>query len=259
MIGVFGGSGFYEFLDQVEEVVLDTPFGAPSAPLTVGEVAGRRVAFLPRHGRHHELSPAKVPYRANLWAMREIGATRLFGPCAVGSLQRHLEPGHVVVCDQLVDRTWGRDDTYFDGSDVRHVSFADPYCPELRTVAIESARAAGATVHDGGTVVVIPGPRFSTRAESAMYGRFGFDVIGMTQYPEAYLARELGLCYATFAMVTDHDSGIDDIPPVTHEQVLAVFAHNIDRMRDTLRRAIAAVPDGRACACGEGPVLSGTK
>jgi 5'-methylthioadenosine phosphorylase len=259
MIGVFGGSGFYSFLDDVEEVTVDTPYGAPSAPLMIGEIAGARVAFLPRHGRHHELAPAQIPYRANLWAMREVGATRVFGPCAVGSLQRELEPGHVVVCDQLVDRTWGRSDTYFDVGDVQHVSFADPYCPELRAVAVDAARAAGATVHDRGTVVVIGGPRFSTRAESAMYSSLGFDVIGMTQYPEAYLARELGLCYATFAMVTDHDSGIDDIPPVTHAEVLAVFERNIDRLRDTLHRAIAAVPADRACACGEGPVVPPTK
>jgi len=259
MIGVFGGSGFYSFLDDVTEVTVDTPYGAPSAPFTVGEVGGRQVAFLPRHGRHHELAPAQVPYRANLWAMRELGVTRIFGPCAVGSLQRHLEPGHVVVCDQLVDRTWGRADTYFDGNDVQHISFADPYCPELRTIAVDAARAVGMTVHERGTVVVIPGPRFSTRAESAMYSSLGFDVIGMTQYPESYLARELGICYGTMAMVTDHDSGVDDIPPVTHEQVLEVFARNIDRLRDVLQRALAAVPDERTCACGEGPTPPTTK
>jgi 5'-methylthioadenosine phosphorylase len=259
MFGVIGGSGFYEFLDDVEERTVDTPYGAPSAPLALGEVEGRRVAFLPRHGRHHELSPANVPYRANLWALREVGVTRVFGPCAVGSLQRHLEPGHVVVCDQLVDRTWGRADTYFDGSDVQHVSFADPYCPELRLVAVEAARSVGVTVHEQGSIVVIPGPRFSTRAESAMYSSLGFDVIGMTQYPEAYLARELGLCYGTLAMVTDHDSGVDDIPPVTHEQVLEVFARNIDRLREALRRALVALPEERACACGEGPVVPATK
>ena len=253
MIGVFGGSGFYTFLDDVEEVTVDTPYGPPSAPFTLGHVGDQQVAFLPRHGRQHELAPARVPYRANLWAMRELGVTRVFGPCAVGSLQRHVEPGHIVVCDQLVDRTWGRADTYFDGPEVIHVSYADPYCPELRSVAADAARSSGAIVHDRGTVVVIPGPRFSTRAESQMYRMQGFDVINMTQYPEAYLARELGLCYATLAMVTDHDSGVDEIEPVTHEQVIAVFEANLDRLRRVLHDAIATVPEVRSCTCGQGP------
>ncbi len=258
-IGVFGGSGFYSFLDDVTEVSVDTPYGPPSAPFAIGEVAGRRVAFLPRHGRNHELPPARVPYRANLWAMRELGVTRVLGPCAVGSLQRHIEPGHIVVCDQLVDRTWGRADTFFDEGEVVHLSFADPYCDELRAVAADAARAHGATVHDRGAVVVIPGPRFSTRAESAMYRAQGFDVINMTQYPEAYLARELGLCYATLAMVTDHDSGVDGIEPVTHEQVIAVFEANLGRLREVLHTAIAAVPDDRACTCGQGPTPPASK
>jgi 5'-methylthioadenosine phosphorylase len=259
MLGVFGGSGFYSFLDDVDEITVDTPYGAPSAPLTIGTVGEHRVAFLPRHGRAHELAPAQVPYRANLWAMREVGVTRIYGPCAVGSLQRAIEPGHVVVCDQLVDRTWGRPDTYFEGPEVVHVSFADPYCDELRAVAIDAARAAGATVHERGTVVVIQGPRFSTRAESGAYRAQGFDVINMTQHPEAYLARELGLCYSTLAMVTDHDSGVDDIVPVTHDQVLRVFEQNLDRLRTVLLHALAATPAERTCACGEGPTFPVTK
>ncbi|HYD09557.1 MAG TPA: S-methyl-5'-thioadenosine phosphorylase [Acidimicrobiales bacterium] len=252
MIGVFGGSGFYELLDHAEEHRIDTPWGAPSDVVTVGRLGDADVAFLPRHGRKHHLPPAKVRYRANLWALRELGVTRVFGPCAVGSLQRHIEPGHVVVCDQLVDRTWGRADTYFaDGPEVVHVSFADPYCPELRAVAIGAARTVGATVHDTGTVVVIPGPRFSTRAESRTYRELGYDVINMTQHPEAYLARELGICYSTLALVTDHDSGVDGIEPVTMAEVLRVFDANIARLREILGHAVVAVPTERACSCAD--------
>jgi 5'-methylthioadenosine phosphorylase len=263
-LGVFGGSGFYTFLDGAEEVVLDTPWGAPSAPITIGEVGGRSVAFLPRHGRHHELPPSKVNYRANLWAMRELGVTRVFGPCAVGSLQIAVAPGDVVVCDQLVDRTWGRADTYFEGPDVVHVSFADPYCEELRAVAVDAARAHTDGVHERGTVVVIQGPRFSTRAESAWYRSQGFEVVNMTQHPEAYLARELGLCYATLALVTDYDSGIGEIAPVTHQQVLAVFDANMARVRDILATALAATPSTRSCSCasatgGKVPTPPGAK
>lgn len=248
-VGVFGGSGFYSFLDDVEEVALDTPYGAPSAPLAVGTVAGRQVAFLPRHGARHELPPHKVNYRANLWAMRALGVTRILGPCAVGSLQRPVAPGHVVVCDQLVDRTSGRADTYFDGPRVVHVSFADPYCPELRAVAVEASLAAGIETHDGGTVVVVQGPRFSTRSESAWYQGQGWQVINMTQYPEAYLARELGLCYASLALVTDYDVGIDGVEPVEHAEVLRVFDANLGRLREALLAAVPAIPAERACGC----------
>lgn len=249
MLGVFGGSGFYSFLHDVTEVAVDTPFGPPSAPFAVGEVAGRRVAFLPRHGRDHELPPARVPYRANLWAMRELGVTRVFGPCAVGSLQRHIEPGHIVVCDQLVDRTWGRHDTFFDGPDVVHVSFADPYCPEMRGSAVAASRAEGLDTHDGGTVVVVQGPRFSTRSESAWFRSQGWEVVNMTQHPEAYLARELGLCYAGIALVTDYDVGIDGVEPVEHAEVLRVFEANIGRLRSLLLAAIDSVPLERSCGC----------
>jgi 5'-methylthioadenosine phosphorylase len=261
-LGVVGGSGFYSFLDDVEEVTVDTPWGAPSAPVAIGTVGGRRVAFLPRHGRHHERSPSAVPYRANVWAMREVGVTRVLGPCAVGSLQARCAPGDVVVCDQLVDRTWGRPDTYFDGSEVAHVSFADPYCPELRQVAVEACRSHDVPVHERGTVVVIQGPRFSTRAESRWYSSQAFDVVNMTQYPEAYLARELGLCYATLALVTDYDAGLEDHPgiaPVTMAEVLAVFNENLARLRDVLLTALTSVPDERACACGQGPAVTVAK
>jgi 5'-methylthioadenosine phosphorylase len=249
-VGVVGGSGFYAFLDHVEERVLDTPYGAPSGPVAIGSVGDRRVAFLPRHGTHHEHPPHKVPYRANLWALRSLGVTRVLGPCAVGSLQRHVEPGHVVVLDQLVDRTWGRPDTYFDGPQVVHVSFADPYCPELRAVARDAARDAGFTAHDGGTCVVVQGPRFSTRSESGWYRDQGWEVIGMTQHPEAYLARELGLCYGSLALATDYDVGIEGVAPVEHAEVLRVFEANLERLRSALLAAIPAIPSDRACECG---------
>src|SRR5919204_1567414 len=178
-VGVFGGSGFYSFLEDAEEVEVETPYGKPSAPLTVGEVGGRRVAFLPRHGVRHELPPPQIPYRANVWAMRELGVRRLIGPCASGALTPELRLGEFVVCDQLVDRTWGRGDTFYDGPETVHVSAAEPYCPELRRVLVEAARELGIPVRDGGTVVVIQGPRFTTRAESRWFQSAGWDVINM--------------------------------------------------------------------------------
>jgi len=251
-IGVFGGSGFYTFLDDVEEVEVATPYGPPSAPLTIGTVAGRRVAFLPRHGRTHDLPPHRVNYRANTWAMKELGVGQVFGPCAAGSLQRHVEPGHIVVCDQLVDRTWGRADTFFDGPKVVHVSFADPYCPELRATAVKAADAAGLHAHDGGTVIVVQGPRFSTRAESGWYRSQGFEIINMTQYPEAYLARELGLCYSGIGLITDYDVGIDDgAEPVSMDEVFRQFDENIPKLRTLLLAAVEALPATRSCTCAE--------
>lgn len=256
-LGVFGGSGFYAFLDDagtgpVQEVELDTPWGRPSAPVRIGEIGGRRVAFLPRHGQHHDLPPHRVDYRANVWAMHSLGVTRILGPCAAGSLSPEVHPGHFVVCDQLVDRTWGRSDTYFDGPSVNHVSFADPYCPELRSVAVEAARAQGIPVHDGGTVVVIQGPRFSTRAESAWFRSQDWQVVNMTQYPEAFLARELGICYATIALVTDYDTGLEGVPgvePVSQDAVYRFFEENLTRVRDLLRAALPAVALERDCPC----------
>lgn len=255
-LGVFGGSGFYAFLDDVEEVEVDTPWGRPSAPLFVGSVADRRVAFLPRHGTGHEIPPHRINFRANVWAMRALGVTRVLGPCAAGSLRPDVAPGSFVVCDQLVDRTWGRGDTYFDGPTVNHVSFAEPYCPELRRVAVDAGRAEGVTVHDGGTMVVVQGPRFSSKAESRWYRAAGWDVIGMTQYPEAYLARELGLCYAGIALVTDYDTGLEDDPsiePVSHDAVFEFLHANVDNVRRLLFRALPEVPAERGCGCAAAP------
>lgn len=241
-VGVFGGSGFYRFLDDVTEVEVDTPFGAPSAPLAVGTLGDRTVAFLPRHGRTHDLPPHRIPYRANVWAMHALGVTSVFGPCASGSLQPGVVPGSFVVPDQLVDRTWGRPDTFFDGPDTHHVAFGDPYDEALRRVAVDACRAEGVEVHDGGTVVVIQGPRFSTRAESRWFGSHGWEVINMTQHPEAVLCREAGLRYAAIALITDFDAGLEgsDIPTVTQEEVFAFFEANVDTVRRVLFRALQA-------------------
>jgi 5'-methylthioadenosine phosphorylase len=241
VIGVFGGSGFYSFVENVEEVKVDTPYGAPSAPLFVGDVGGKTVAFLPRHGVNHELPPHRIPYRANVWAMRELGVRRIIGPNASGALKADLRLGEFVVCDQFVDRTSGREDTFYDAAPVTHVSAADPYCPDLRRLLVETARELGIPVRDGGTVVVINGPRFSTRAESRWFQDAGCDVINMTAYPEGHLARELELCYANISMVTDHDVGVEGTEPVTHEAVLKVFNENNERLRELLFAVIPKV------------------
>ncbi len=243
-VGVFGGSGFYRFLDDVEEVTLETPYGPPSAAVRLGEIEGARVAFLPRHGDSHDLPPHRINYRANVWAMREVGARRIVGPSACGSLRPDLAPGTFVVADQLVDRTRGRADTFYDGPETTHVSAADPYCPGLRKTLVEAARELEIPVVDGGTVVVIQGPRFSTRAESRWFTAAGWDVVNMTQYPEAWLARELELCYANVSLVTDYDVGLEgmpDVEPVSAEMAFRVFEENLDRLRALLFRAVPRI------------------
>jgi 5'-methylthioadenosine phosphorylase len=222
-------------------VEVETPYGKPSAPIVLGDVGGKRVAFLPRHGRNHELPPAQIPYRANVWAMKELGVRRIIGPNASGALKAELELGEFVVCDQFVDRTSGRDDTFYEGPETTHVSAADPYCADLRRTLVETARGLGIAVRDGGTVVVIQGPRFSTRAESTWFQGAGWDVINMTAYPEGYLARELELCYANISMVTDHDVGVEGTAPVSHEGVLEVFQENNEKLRELLFAAIPKI------------------
>jgi 5''-deoxy-5''-methylthioadenosine phosphorylase len=252
-IGVFGGTGFYEFLTNVKEIWIETPYGAPSDKVALGEVGGKRVAFLPRHGKDHRIPPHLINYRANLWAMKELGVSRIIGPCAAGSLQPHIKPGDLVVTDQFVNRTWGRKDTFYEGPIVTHVSPADPYCPEMRALAIEAAKEEKINVHERGTVVVIQGPRFSTRAESQEYRSHGWEVINMTQYPEGYLARELGICYVNIALITDYDVGTLEHPePVSHEAVMIAFKQNIEKLQKVLFRLIEKVPvDERACQCAD--------
>jgi 5'-methylthioadenosine phosphorylase len=245
-VGVFGGSGFYAFAPDAPTVAVDTPWGAPSAPLTIIDVDGIDVAFLPRHGVHHEFPAHRVDYRANIAAMRALGVRALFAPFAAGSLRPDLRPGDLVVVDQLVDRTHGRVDTFHHHftEGPQHVSLADPYDEELRHVLIDATRAEGATVRDGGTVVVINGPRFSTRAESRWFASMSWDLVNMTQYPEAALAREAGVPYAGLALVTDYDAGLEHDPtiePVTQEQVFARFEQNLERLRAVLMRAAGVV------------------
>jgi 5'-methylthioadenosine phosphorylase len=238
-------------LEGVEERAVETPYGPPSGPIALGEVGGRRVAFLPRHGKKHQHPPHRVPYRANAWAMKELGVQRIIGPCAAGSLQPHVKPGDFVVCDQLVDRTWGRDDTFYDGPETTHVSFADPYCPEMREVTVRLGREGDLSLHERGTVVVVQGPRFSTRSESAFYQAQGWEVINMTQYPEAILARELEMCFLNISLITDYDVGVEgaEVEPVSHDQVIQVFQENLGKLRDLLFRIVPELPAERSCPC----------
>lgn len=252
-IAILGGSGFYELLDDADEVLLDTPYGPASDAVFTGTFEGREVAFLPRHGRGHRLPPHRINYRANLWALKSLGANCVIAPAAVGSLQPHLPPGTFVVLDQVVDRTRGRDDTYFDGPVVTHVSLADPYCPELRAAAVACLAEVGIPHHDGGANVVIQGPRFSTRAESRWFTRMGWEVVGMTQYPEVALARELELCMLGIALVTDYDVGLEDDPdvsPVSTHEVMETFQANLHQLRRLLTELVPRVPSERRCSCG---------
>jgi 5'-methylthioadenosine phosphorylase len=259
-IGVFGGSGFYSFLEDVEEVVIETPYGPPSDSYFIGEIAGRRVAFLPRHGRKHQYPPHKINYRANLWGMKALGVSRIIGPCASGSLKREMGQGHFVVCDQFVDRTSGRRDTFYDGPISTHVSAADPYCPTMRQVLVAKGRDLGLPIHERGTVVTIQGPRFSTRAESKWFSAMGWDVVNMTAYPEGYLARELEICFANVSLITDYDVGLSDdpdIPPVSHADVVRVFEESNVRLRELLFAVIPGLPQERECLCAT--ALSGAR
>jgi 5'-methylthioadenosine phosphorylase len=254
-VGVFGGSGLYTLLDDVEHIDIRTPYGEPSDRIAIGTVGGRRVAFLPRHGSKHTIPPGAINYRANLWAFKELGVQRVIGPNAAGSLQASVKPGDFVVCDQFVDRTSGRADSYYlVGPRVAHLSAADPYCPQLRSLAVEIGREQSIEMHDGGTVVVVQGPRFASRAESRWYAKQGWDVINMTQYPEAILARELEMCYVNVALITDYDAGTDTDPrivPVNATDVLAVMSSNNERVRRLILTLIERLPEVRSCSCGQ--------
>ncbi|WP_250035570.1 S-methyl-5'-thioadenosine phosphorylase [Paractinoplanes maris] len=253
-IGVIGGSGLYKLLDGAVEHEVSTPYGAPSDPITVAQVGDRRVAFLPRHGRDHRFPPHRIPYQANLWALRALGVRQIVAPCAVGGLRPELGPGTFVVPDQLIDRTSGRAQTFYDTGAI-HVNFADPYCPDGRRAVLAAAAPVAAV--DGGTMVVVEGPRFSTRAESRWFTSIGGAVINMTGHPEAVLARELGLCYTSIALVTDLDAGVEGEHGVTQEEVFRVFADNTERLRGVLLEAVTGLPAERTCPCAS--ALDGLK
>ena len=251
-IGVFGGSGFYSFLKEAEEYDIDTPYGPPSDKVIIGIIEGKKVAFIPRHGREHNLPPHKINYRANIYAMKKLGVKRIFGPCVSGSLQPHVKPGHFVVCDQFVDRTKGRIDTFYDGPKTVHIAMAEPYCPALRKIVIESAKELGIDCHPEGTVVIIQGPRFSTRAESRWYSSQGWEVINMTQYPEMCLAREQEMCYVNISLITDYDAGLEghpEVKPVNLKELMRVFKENNEKIRNLLFKSISKITDGRDCIC----------
>src|SRR3954454_8730729 len=249
-IGVIGGSGFYSFLENAHEVVVQTPFGPPSEAPLVGEVAGRRVAFLPRHGRDHRFPPHRVNYRANLWALRSLGVRQVLDPCAVGSLRAELGPGSLVVPDQVIDRTWGRAHTVYDEpGTVVHVSLADPYCPRGRAALLEASAEGDRRAVDGGTLVVGDGPRFSTRAESRWHAAAGGHLVGMTGMPEAAIARELTVCYTAAAVVTDLDAGVESGEGVTHAEVMATFGASVERLKAVLARAVELLPADDDCPC----------
>ena len=249
-VGVFGGSGFYQFLTgNVREIKIETPYGAPSDELILGKIGDKTVAFLPRHGRSHDIPPHKINYRANVHAMHQLGVQAIIAPNATGSLQKHIHPGDFVICDQFVDRTHGRADTFYDGPIVTHVSAADPYCPILRAHASTICDRRAVRHHKTGTMVVINGPRFSTRAESRWFTQMGWEVVGMTQYPECYLARELQIPYVNISVITDYDAGLEELEGVEAETIVSnnavieAFQASLESLRGVLFEMIETLPD----------------
>ena len=250
-IGVIGGSGLYEIagLTDVEEHDISTPFGKPSDPIVVGALQGRRVAFLPRHGQGHRILPGEVNVRANIYALKTFGVERIIAVNACGSMKKEIAPSDIVIPDQIIDRTKGRTSTFFGNGLAVHVSFAEPFCPQLSAVLYEAAKKTGATVHKGGTYVCIEGPRFSTKAESQMHRMWNVDIIGMTAMPEAVLAREAEICYASISLSTDYDVWHETEAPVTADMVVQTVLKNVETAKKTIREAVPLIPSDRQCDC----------
>ncbi len=238
-IGVIGVTAETSPLDDAEEIVLDTPYGAPSSVISVGKVGGKRVAFLARRGDNGQISPPRIPSRANVWALKELGVRRILAPAVCGALSLDFDLGDMIVCDQFVDRTWGREDTYYDDSDAVLVGSARPFCDDLGDAVVRAGRDLGLRVLGGGTAVVTQGPRYSTSAESAWFRAMGWDLVNMVSYPESHLARELELCYVNISLVTDHDVGIAGVGAVTTQTMARTFAESVDDVR---RLLISAIP-----------------
>jgi len=249
-IGIFGGSGLYQLFNPDRQVKIHTPYGPTSDLITLAEHQGRKLAFLPRHGSHHTLPPHRIPFRANLWAMKELGVKQIIAPCAVGSLQKDIKVGDLVVADQFIDRTTGRIGTFYEGPQVAHVSMAHPFCPAMGELLYQTAKDQGYPVHKGGTAVVIQGPRFSTTAESLWFTRMGWHIVNMTMYPEVALARELEICYANISIITDYDAGIlQETAPVSSDEVMKIFAANLEKVKKLLDLVIPQLPQERNCEC----------
>lgn len=252
-IGIIGGSGFYSMLEGAESIRIDTKYGKPSDMISIGSIEGRKVAFIPRHGSRHSLPPHRVPYRANIQALSDLGVKRIIATGAVGSLNPDYRVGTIAALSQFVNSTNGREDTFFDET-VAHVSMADPYCDEMRSAAAGAANGKGLDFKESATVVVVNGPRFSTRAESAFFSRQGFDLINMTQYPEAALARERCMCYLGLGIVTDYDAGLagtEGVKPVSNREVLEMFSRNVSRVKELILSIIKEMPESRGCECGK--------
>lgn len=251
-LAVIGGSGFYQMegLEEIEQRSIPTPYGDPSDTITIGTLAGRRVAFLPRHGAGHRILPSELPQRANIYALKLLGVERIIAVSAVGSLREEIRPLDLVIPDQLIDRTKDRPSSFFGDGLVAHIAFADPFCPEMREVLADSARASGAATHTGGTYVVMEGPAFSTRAESALYRSWGASLVGMTALPEAKLAREAEICYAAVACATDYDCWHETEESVSADLILNNLLRNAEVSKQLVRRVAERLPEHRSCACG---------
>jgi len=250
-IAIVGGSGLYKMkgLTDIEEVDLDTPFGKPSAPITIGRLEGVGIAFLPRHGKGHRISPTEIPVRANIYALKWLGVEWLISVNAVGSFKSEIKPGDLVIPDQIIDRTRNRVNSFFGEGIVVHIPFAEPFCPVLSQIVFEAAKETGASVHPKGTYVAMEGPAFSTKAESRLYRSWGTDIIGMTALPEAKLAREAEICYAIIAGVTDYDSWQEKSQPITVDVILDILRQNTDTIRKIIKLAVARIPEQRDCSC----------